>query len=496
MILSIIQPIKRIFKQDGFSGNVARLMTGNITAQAISLLAIPVITRLFSPENYGIFSLYASLAIMFSVFSSLSYVSALLLPKDDDDACNIFGLCILVVFGMSLLVLTGIFFFNKNICHLLNAPQMELYLWLLPLSIFFDGIYLSFNYWSLRKKRFTQLSISRVLESLSDRTLALCAGFFGYVSAFVLIISRLLGVLLSILTLGFSVWREDRGSIKASLSKDRIFFHAKRYRKFPLISNWSILLNNVSRQIPIIMLAIFFTPKIVGLYALSTRVLAMPMSLLGDAIFRVFFQKIAEIKNQGGKLTDLSLELLHHLICLSIIPLIFLAIIGKEVFSLVFGSSWELAGTYTQILSFVFFMSFISRPFGAFFNVFEKQEVRLYFDTVLLVSGGASFFIGGLMNSALLAIALYSISSVIVFLILIFWSLKFVGVSNIKIFVVLGHSFILAFPFLAMLAFTKFVLHCSPVVLVIFSIILMLLYYLLLVYRDERMKSIITCKTP
>ena len=495
MILSIIQPVKRIFKQDGFSGNVVRLMTGNITAQAISLLAIPVITRLFSPENYGIFSLYASLAIIFSVFSSLSYVSALLLPKDDGDACNIFGLCVLAVSGMSFLVFIGIFFFNKNICHLLNAPQIELYLWLLPLSIFFDGIYLSFNYWSLRKKRFTQLSISRVAGSLSDRTLALCAGFFGYLSAFVLIISRLLSVSLSILTLSFSVWRQDRGSIKTSLSRKKIAFNAKRYQKFPLISNWSIVLNNVSRQIPIIMLAIFFTPKIVGLYALSTRILAMPMGLLGDVIFRVFFQKIAETKNQGGDLTELSLELLHHLICLTIIPLIFLAIIGKEVFALVFGSSWELAGTYTQILSFMFFMSFISRPFGAFFSVFEKQEVRLYFDTVLLVSRGASFFIGGLMNSTLLAITFYSISSVIIFLILIFWLLNFVGAANIRIFVVLGHSFILAFPFLAMLAGAKFVLHCSPVVLIILSIILMLLYYIILVYRDERIRSLFVFKT-
>lgn len=466
-------------------------MTGNITAQAISLLAIPVITRLFSPENYGIFSLYGSIAVMFSIFSSLSYVSAILLPKDDSEVSNVFGLSIFAVFGMSLLVLTGVFFFNKDICHYLNAPQMELYLWLLPLSIFFDGIYLSFNYWSLRKKRFTQLSISRVVESLSDRTLALCAGFFGYISAFALIISRLLGALLALLTLGFSVWRKDKESIKASLSMEKIVFNAKRYRKFPLISNWSILLNNISRQIPIIMLAMFFSPRIVGLYALSNRVLAMPMGLLGDAIFRVFFQKVAETKNRGGDLTELSLELLHHLICLTIIPLIFLAIIGKEVFAFVFGSSWELAGTYTQILSFMFFMSFISRPFGAFFNVFEKQEVRLYFDTVLLVSRGASFFIGGLMNSTLFAIILYSISGVIVFLILIFWSLKLVGVANNKIFVVLGRSFILPLPFLAMLVLTKFVLYCSPVVLVIFSIILMLLYYLLLIYRDERMRSII-----
>ena len=495
MILSIIQPIKRVFKQNSFSGNVVRLMAGNVTAQAISLLAIPIITRLFSPENYGIFSLYASITIIFSVFSSLSYVSTIILPEKDVDASNIFGLCILAVFGISLLVLAGIFFFNKDICHFLNAPQMEPYLWLLPLSIFLNGTYLSINYWSLRKKRFTQLSISRVVGSLSDRTIALCAGCFGYLAAFVLIISRLLSVSLSILTLSFSVWREDRGSIKASLSRKKIAFNAKRYRKFPLVSNWSILLNNVSRQIPIIMLAMFFSPRIVGFYALSSGVLAMPMSLLGDAIFRVFFQKTAETKNRRGNLTGVSLELLNRLVCMTIIPLGFLALIGKEVFALVFGSAWELAGTYTQILSFVFFMSFISRPFNAFFNVFEKQEVRLYFDAGLVISRCISFLVGGLMSNALLAMTLYSIASVIVFLILIFWLLNFVDVASIRIFAAFGRSVILALPFLVVLALTKFALHCSPVILILFSVILMLLYYLLLVYRDERIRSMFISKT-
>ena len=193
----------------------------------------------------------------------------------------------------------------------------------------------------------------------------------------------------------------------------------------------------------------------------------------------------------GGNLTDFSLELLHYLTYLSLISLIFLAIIGKDVFALVFGSSWELAGTYAQILSFTFFMTFISRPFGAFFSIFEKQEVRLYFDTILVISSCASFLIGGLAGSILLSVSLYSLSRVIISLTLMFWLLNFIGAPYIKVFKVLTGSVIVALPFLAMLTFAKFVLHCTPVVLVIFSVILMFLYYIILIYRDKKIKNIL-----
>ncbi|QTA90024.1 oligosaccharide flippase family protein [Desulfonema magnum] len=478
-------------KKDTFAGNIAKLMVGNATAQVISILVIPIVTRLFSPDDYGIFSLYLSITVLFTLTSSLSYVSAILLPKNDIEASNVFGLTVLTVTGVSFLVCIIVLLGGKQVCHYFNITQVESYLWILPASIFIDGIYSALNYWSLRKKRFTQLSLSKIVATSCDKCLSLCCGLLGYVHASILIVSRLIGVFFSILTLGHAIWKKDRDAIKSSITIVKISQSAKRYRKFPLISNWSVLLGNISRQVPIIMIAIFFSPDIVGIYALTTRVLGMPMKLIGDAIFRVFFQKIAELKNQGKELGDISLKLLTYLISIVVVPIAFISIIGREVFIILFGNTWVLAGTFAQILCFVYLFTFISRPFFAFFNVLERQEVRFYFDSAFLIVRICSLFIGGLMDNVLLAMILYSICSIIIYLICIFWLFDLVDASYRKTFVVLFHSVLFSLPFIGTLVLLKFGFQYSPIFLMLSSGIMTLIYYILIIYRDDKLKGLL-----
>jgi len=113
----------RINIKDGFVSNVLKLTTGNVVARAISIGAIPFITRLFSPDQFGIFSIFCSVVAIFSIFSSLSYVLAVLLPPDDRDASNIAILSISVVILMAFMVFLTIIFFGDWLGGLLEVDM-------------------------------------------------------------------------------------------------------------------------------------------------------------------------------------------------------------------------------------------------------------------------------------------------------------------------------------------------------------------------------------
>jgi len=471
---------KRIFDKENLVGNVAKLAAGNIIAQAISLGAVPFITRIFPPANYGVFHLFLSIVLLFSMFSSMSYVTAILLPDEDIEAIHLMILSISVVFGTSFFTLIVVILFREWIAHSLNASQMASFLWLLPITIFLDGLYLSFNYWTLRRKRFVWLSASRIAASISDRGTALLSGLLGHVSALVLIVSRILGIMSSVGVLLSSMHSKELRIIFSKVKAGRILTCAKRYKKFPLVGNWSVLIYNLSSRVPLILLAIFFPPRIVGFYALCSSVLGMPMGLIGDAIFKAFFQKITEMKEDHENLRKLSLQLLHYLILVSFFPMFLICVIGKELFCLVFGATWDMAGVYAQLMSIVFFLVFISRPIDSFFNLYERQEIRLYFDLLLLGFRIISLIIGGLIGNPLIAIGLYSLTTGVILLIVNFWIFNFIGVRCREVFFTFVRSCILALPFLIAIIVIKFFCFDTPLLLAGISILFVLLYYFII----------------
>lgn len=159
------------------------------------------------------------------------------------------------------------------------------------------------------------------------------------------------------------------------------------------------------------MLQGFFSATVVGYYALGTRVLRVPMNLLGTAIGRVFFQRAAQAKNEGT-LDRLVESAFRRLVALGLFPMFTMAIVGRDVFVTVFGPRWEEAGVYTQILSVWMFVWFISSPLGTLFAILEKQELGFWLNGLIFVTRFASLAIGGWLGDARLTLTLFAISGI------------------------------------------------------------------------------------
>ncbi|WP_228720540.1 lipopolysaccharide biosynthesis protein [Arcobacter acticola] len=384
------------------------LMTGTTIAQAIPIAISPILTRIYTPEDFGVFALYIAIASIVSVIATGRYEMAIMLPKKDSDAINIVALSMLISFFISFITLVIVFIFNSQITNLLNNHDISNWLYFIPVTILLTGIYQSFNYWSNRKKQYKRLATSRVVQSGSTASANLGMGFGGLGSSG-LIIGQVLGQSISTTILGKLIWNEDKNKLK-EIKNLKIFAMARRYIKFPKYDIPSNLFSVLSLQISNILFNILFTSTIAGFYFFINKILNVPIILLSRTLGDVFKQKAAEDYIKFKSFKNIYLITLKKLILISFLPAFILFIYAVEIVTFIFGSNWKVSGEIAQILIPMFFLKFSISPLTYTFYIVEKQHLNLIGQMILLLFTLLSFYLGYINNYFFLTVYCISIS--------------------------------------------------------------------------------------
>ena len=271
--------------------NMAIMSIAPIFTQALSFILIPIITRYYSPEDFGMFSLYGSIITPFAVFANLGYGSAIVSAQSDDEASNLFTLNIFSTILFTLLSFIIFIIFNEEIGSFKNYGSIKSYFWLIPISILIHGFYIAFRSLNIRFKGFNLISSSQIVKYLSENSNNLIAAFTGFASGGLLIIGGLLGGISSLSILSINFWTKTKNKIINDFSLNSLKHVALKYSKFPKYILPVDFVSRISEQLPIYLLAIYFSQSIIGYYALGLRLLTMPISLIGGAIGDVFFKK-------------------------------------------------------------------------------------------------------------------------------------------------------------------------------------------------------------
>ncbi|MCJ7443031.1 MAG: oligosaccharide flippase family protein [Methanotrichaceae archaeon] len=460
-----------------FITDVLKLGGGTAIAQALSILASPLLTRLYGPEAFGIQAIFLSITGIFSVIACLRYEFAIMLPREDEEAANLLGLCLLLTTIISALFVPVLWLGQGKLLNLLNAPDLAPYLWLVPLAVFLSGIFVALNFWNSRTGHFGRLSIARVIASVSSTGTALIMGLASYSGGGSLIGAGILGSTVSAVILGGQIWRDEHRIFQGSISPKGIKNGLLRYRRFPIFDTWAALLNSISSQLPVFLLAAFFSSIIVGYYALALWVL-LPISLVSSAIMQVFFQRAssAVFKEQLAHFVE---EIVSYLVLIGFYPFLLILLFGKDFYIVLFGSQWSEAGVYSQILSFWFLSIFLTSPISVLFSILEKQHIALLVNIILLVTRGGSLILGGILGDVLLALILFSIISTIINMSTLIWLIGKAKGSPRRILFFAAKALVNCIPIFCLIALIKVISLWSEFVLVI-SIITTLLYYSIL----------------
>lgn len=384
--------IKRFLPKSAYAKNVLTLMTGTGLAQAIPIAISPILTRIYTPEEFGVFALYMAITSVLTVIVTGRYEMAILLPENDKDAVNILALSVLLSAVISFLFLLLIHFYKEEITNLLNSTEITPWLYWIPASTFLMGVYQSLNYWSNRRAHYSRLAISRVFQSAGTAGSQLGAGL-NNVTLSGLIGGQIFGLVISTTVLGGLISKDDKNNLK-EINKTGIIEQAKRYKQFPKYLVLSQLLSAASSNIAIFLINIWYSVAYAGFFMLSQRVLGAPITFISSAITDVFRQEASVEFSKSGECKSIYMKTLKRLFLLSIIPFSVLFFSAPYLFELVFGKEWRISGEFVQILIPMFLLRFIVSPLGVMFAISESVKIDLIWQVMLFMSLILSFYIG------------------------------------------------------------------------------------------------------
>jgi len=391
-------------------------------AQAIPIAISPILTRIYTPEDFGVFALYMSLTSIITVIATGRYELAIMLPTKDSDAINIMILSIGITSAISLACLIIVYFFNFEITNILNNENISNWLYLIPFSILISGIYTNLNYWFNRKKEYKSLALNRVYQSSTTATTNLSIGFLGLNSG--LILGTFLGQLTSLAIL-IKKFLKDKKIYDIKINKLEIFILAKKYIKFPKFDILASLSSVLAQQLPNMLFSIAFNMTTVGYYYLAQKMLGLPITLVASAILDVFKEKASNDFKIYNNARKIYLFTFKKLFLLSFIPSILIFVYAIDLFEIIFGENWKIAGEYSQILVPMLFLRFISSPLSFMLYIGEKQHINLYSQFGLLIMILISFYIGQEPKNIIIFI---SISFSLFYLIQLSISAKIAGI--------------------------------------------------------------------
>ena len=394
-------------------------MTGTIVAQAIPIAIAPILTRLYAPEDFGVFALFMSIVSVIGVVATARYELAVILPKEDEDAINIIALSLIISFIISLLTLLIVFFFNEPISKLLNNKGISRWLYFMPLAIFLTGIYQVFNYWSSRKKKFVQNAVSRVSVSSSIAIGNLGMGYSLMGSAG-LIFSGILSQFVGVLILGWE-FVINLGSYKKQISKKKVIENMIKYRNFAKINSPHALVDSLQDNGIIFLITYYFTSTIVGFYSFAFRILKAPVGLIGSSFYQVFYQKASIAINENQNLRILVVKILKKLFLFGLPFFLILFITAPWVFSIVFGEKWRVAGEIAQIMTPWIFFNFIISPLSCLPILLNKQKEAMLITFADVSIRVLSLIIGGVYRNYKLSLIIISVSCSLLLIFALFW---------------------------------------------------------------------------
>ena len=474
-----------------FAGSAATLAGGMTLAMGAAILAAPVTSRLFGPEAYGLGAIFVSGALIVVRVAALRYEMALVLPKTDEDAAPLLGVCGMVVTGMTALVCAMTWVCGGWVLQRLNAPELVPYLWVFPIHVFFLSVELPLRFWNTRHKRFRLVALGGLLLAVPVAVAEIIGGSLGFRSGGDLVILRIIGLIIGPVVLLFCLARDDGRFLVKSFRFAKMWAVAKRYKKFPLFDSWSILLNVVSYHAPVLLLSAYFSPREAGFYGKAVQLLYLPSSLVGQSVGQVFLQQSAALKAEGKGLAPLVEAVFGRMITLGALVFTMIAVIGPELFGLFLGARWTEAGVYARILAPWPFVILMSTSIRTLFGTLEKQGVGLVSFAVLFVLRVGSLVLGAMFfGSVVPTLALFALSSVVVLVWRCGYLMREVGLPLSRPIGHLARCLLYAAPCVGAVAAMKWWLGLSAPYLVVGAAVASLPYAVLVLHHDGEVRSL------
>lgn len=377
---------------------------GTGLAAVISAAALPVLTRLYAPEDFGTLAVFMAIVQTISVAACLRLDIAVPIPERNDEATNVLALAMLSAFGAFLLTGIGVAILAPHVAYV--------YLWLTPFGVLFAGLYLALTGWAIRTKSFSLVARTRVAQSIAAVTTQIVLAAAGPVGLLIgATANHLVGAvaLAPRKILSGATWQGMRSAFRA-------------YRRFPQYSALEALANMAAIQLPLILIAAISGAE-AGHLLLALTIIQAPMTLLGSAVGQAYLSQAPE-EHRAGRLDRFTRSIVGGLFKTGAPVLILGGLLAPVLFPLVFGEEWARAGILMAWMTPWFVLQFIASPVSMVLHVTNNQRAALLLQIAGFVLRIGSIYVGNLFA---MPSEVYALSGAVfygVYLLVVFWSLR------------------------------------------------------------------------
>ena len=409
----------KIFNSE-FLSNVSYQMIGTGLAQVLPFAISPLLTRLYSEQDFALFTSFFALASILVVGVGGRYQLAIVLPAKNNEAVKVFSLSIYITLAYSIFLLLIAFLTGIFLNHYLGN-----YIYLVPLYVLFFGIWSSFSYLSVRRKTFFHNASAKVLQSVVYIIVCVTLGLMKFTSIG-LILGRTFGTLSSWLYLQRISIKKIRFAKIEDLKEVGL-----KYIDYPKFGLIPAFLDIASVQGIVLILTQFYSTSDLGYFGLTTLVLSAPIALVGGSFKDVFYQKMVSLVSSRfySEARRFFIKSALGLLGLGIPICLVIYFFGPEIFKFVFGEKWERSGYFASLLSVSFLIQLVVSPLSSIFNATNKLRSSSFWQTLYFIStfstlGICSYVLKIGVEDLLIVYVIHEVVLYSVYFILQYWTLK------------------------------------------------------------------------
>lgn len=423
-----LRSLKSDYLRSEFVRNALTLISGTTLAQFVAILVTPILSRIYSTEDFGELSLYMSITGILSVVSTMRYEMAVVLPEKDEDAVNIMALSFLIASGWSIISLIAIVLFGDLFLDYLDNANTGGFLYFVPLLVLILGMIQVLNFWSIRIKTFKNNAYSRIGNAAVNNGLALG---FGYTinGSFGLLMGFFFAQVASFFILSRGLIK-NLGKYLKEISWEKIKKNAKRYRNFPKINTLHALVDSFQDNGIIFFMKNFFGISVLGSYSFAYRLLKVPTGLISSAISQVFMEKATKAVQKGESIRPLILRIYKIVFLIGAPFFLILFLFAPEIFAFVFSEKFREAGVIAQILIPWMFLNFVANSASGVPVIFNRLDIPFLFTCIDICLKILSLYIGWYFKSYHIGFMFMSISCSVLMLVSFAWVLSLVSKPN------------------------------------------------------------------
>lgn len=407
--------IRQLRQKGSFAQNFAVAFSGTAAVAMLGFAVSPIMTRLYGPQSYGLFAVFNAIVSNVSLFSTLGYAPAFLLPRQRRQFLTLVQLTILLSVAALVLMLLAFGLLRQPLLRWLKAEALGSWFYVVPVAVFVFNLNVIMSAWYLRTKEFRKRAGIDVATAVAGRSLTLGVGWLGHGPVGGLLLGDLFAKLTMFGSMLFSGIHRQLHELRRPFSWMYIRAVAWQYREYPFYVMPTAYLSNLAGQLPIFFLSTGFGTGPVGLYAFSTSLLEIPLNLIGNAVAPVFLQKATETHHQEPeRLKHICLDLYNKLFYLGLLPFGVITVFGDWIFRLVFGAEWEQAGVFTGYLGYYYVFRLASYATSPVYAVLRRQRLALVGTALLVLVRAGSLLVGITTHNLNLGMLLFGLSSLLV----------------------------------------------------------------------------------